>query len=491
MSSDRWTIPRLTFGATFVVALAIASATVAVRAPAHAGTGTTAPVTLTGVLAVTDRGVVERTFDVPPGTAQIDLDLHGLEDDNSDPLDFGARGPAGIRGWSTARHGHVHIDATSASLGYLPGPIEPGEWHVMLGAAPTGTAAARAYAITIRLSDRASSLRPTLRTEEGWFAGDLHTHSGHSDGYHAAAGGRTIPVAVGDLAGAAERRGLDFLAVTDHNTASHWIDVDRAQTATVNLLLLHGREITTARGHFNAIGERRLSDFRLGPERPMSRVLTDAARDAAFLSINHAWLTADEWCGGCGWMDRDDETLRLVKGIEVLNGSTPSADDDLPGWRWWAELLNRGFRLTAVGGSDVHDLLSGSPAIGVPTTVVHASALSEDAIVAGLSSGRVFVRGVADARISMELEATDGHRVADMGAAIGSGALMLTARITGCAGQQLVWIRRGREERTVRIASDDATATFAVVAAAGDWFSVIVRTRGTARALSNAIYVTP
>jgi hypothetical protein len=491
MTLERGHAPRLTFGAALLAALVIASATVAVRAPAHAGTGAPASLTLTGSLAPLDRGIVERSFEVPPGTAQLDLDLAGLDGDAGDPLDFGARGPAGIRGWSTARHNHVHIDATSASLGYLPGPIEAGEWHVMLGAVPTGGAVTRAYTITIHLSDRLASTRPTLRSGGAWFAGDLHVHSGHSDGYHAERGRASTPVTVGDLASRAERRGLDFLAVTDHNTASHWVDVDRTQAAHAHLLLLHGREITTARGHFNAIGERRLTDFRLGPERPMARVVSDAARDGAFVSINHAWLTGDEWCGGCGWLDRDPATLDTVNGIEVINGSTPSPDGDLPGWRWWAELLNRGRRLTAVGGSDVHDPANGSAAIGVPATVVHAGALSEEAIVAALKTGRAFVRNAADPRLGVELRASGDAATAEMGQAIAAGPVTLTARVTGAAGHDLVWIRRGGESHHVRLRGGDVTETLRVDAVAGDWFSVIVRSRGSTTLLSNAIYVDP
>ena len=44
-----------------------------------------------------------------------------------------------------------------------------------------------------------------------WLAGDLHTHTVHSDGV------MTVP----ELARFAAGRGLDFLAVTDHNTVSH------------------------------------------------------------------------------------------------------------------------------------------------------------------------------------------------------------------------------------------------------------------------------
>jgi hypothetical protein len=58
----------------------------------------------------------------------------------------------------------------------------------------------------------------------------------------------------------------------------------------------------------------------------------------------------------------------------------------------WADALNQGHRLVAVGGSDVHDPVEGQAAIGRPGTLVWASMLSEDALVSGLKSGRVFIR---------------------------------------------------------------------------------------------------
>ena len=44
-----------------------------------------------------------------------------------------------------------------------------------------------------------------------WWAGDLHTHTVHSDGV----------LTVAELARLARGNGLDFIAVTDHNTVSH------------------------------------------------------------------------------------------------------------------------------------------------------------------------------------------------------------------------------------------------------------------------------
>jgi hypothetical protein len=467
------------------LAFGVASATVSVLAPAIAGGRSAESVTVFDK-AMTDETIVERGFTVAPGAAQVDVDVTGPDTESGYPPDFGVRGPAGIRGWTIARRGHVHIDAVSASYGYLPGPIEPGRWHVMLG---PRTSRLETLRVTVRVSDRLDSARPVLRNAPGWFAGDLHVHSGHSDGYASDGRGRETPVPLRDLALAAERRGLDFLAVTDHNTISHWVDVDRTQAAAPGLLLLHGREITTPRGHVNALGERRFADFRLGPARPMAALLAEIARDGAFRSINHPWLTSGDWCAGCGWIDRDDATIAGADGVEVLNGSTPSAGGDLPGWRLWADWLNRGWRLTAVGGSDVHDLEHGAAAIGAPSTVVWASELSEDAIVDGLRSGRVFVRVRPDPRLFIELTASTAATTATMGGSIVPGRTTLCARIRGAAGMQCAWMRRGTLLRSSVIHGSDCLRTIVVDTVAGDWFAAIIRSGDAPVMITNPIYV--
>ena len=54
-----------------------------------------------------------------------------------------------------------------------------------------------------------------------WLAGDLHMHTVHSDGV------MTVP----ELARFAAGRGLDFIAVTDHNTISHHAELPAAAAA--------------------------------------------------------------------------------------------------------------------------------------------------------------------------------------------------------------------------------------------------------------------
>ena len=446
-------------------------------------------IVLDGQLTVADlHRLFERTFTVPPGTKALDIDVSYTGAEERTVIDVGVRAPDGLRGWMGGRGDHIHIDRLSATYGYLTGAIEPGPWAIILGIPNIRITVESHYRITIRMSAEEIVPHATLSSRAGWYAGDLHMHSGHSDGYHTETGGRRVPVAVNEVIEHARAARLDFVALTDHNTASHWVEIDRAQAAAADLLLMHAREITTYRGHFNAIGERRFQDFRLTPERTMSRLLSETGADGAFLSINHAWLPSGEACMGCGWMDRDRETIRNVNAIEVVNGPL-AADTDLPGWRLWADLLNRGERLVAVGGSDTHDQLGTNRLIGQPATIVYANALSEDAIVEGLKSGRVFVRVDGADGPSLDLAASRGAERAVMGQAIGAGMLTLNAHIEHAAGQEWVWLRRGAEIGVTRLQSDREDVTLPLRAVEGDWVAGIVRRSGHPAAISNAIYV--
>jgi predicted metal-dependent phosphoesterase TrpH len=155
----------------------------------------------------------------------------------------------------------------------------------------------------VRLSPNEDAGGPTVRTGPDWFAGDLHSHSGHSDGRTTTHSGAVVPVPAHRVFDAAHDAGLDFMALTDHNTIAQWLDVDRFQPYYEGLLLLHGREITTYEGHANAIGEQRFHDFRVG-ELTSKDVLAAAAADGAFVSTNHPRLPGGESSSGGGSSQR-------------------------------------------------------------------------------------------------------------------------------------------------------------------------------------------
>jgi hypothetical protein len=440
---------------------------------------------LTGTLTYDDyERLFEREFDVPAGTDRVDIELQYDERDRT-VIDLGLRGPSGIRGWSGGGLRHVFVATHSATYGYTPGPLEPGRWAIILGVPNIRKASKASYTLTVRTSPTRLDW-PVLRPSPAWYAGDLHTHSGHSDGRTSLVTGTRVPVPPEHVFNAAKAAGLDFVALTDHNTASHWSDVDRLQSLYPNLLLLHGREVTTYRGHMNAFGGTTLVDFRLGPGRPIGVLATELASDGAFVSINHPERPDDETCMGCGWNDRDEETIRRVQGVEIVNGDL--AEGKMAGWPFWAAMLNRGHRLAAIGGSDDH-----SPdetmdqRIGRPTTVVYARELSEPALLEGLRAGRVYIRTRGPDGPTLELSAALGPQRFALGDIVPSGDLHLEAVVGGAQGQTATWIRNGEVLATASVPVDGRLAQ-RVTARPRDWFSLILRDTNGPTLYSGAVY---
>ncbi len=429
--------------------------------------------------------LLEREFDVPPGTERLEITLT-YDDRERTVIDLGLRGPAFFRGWSGGGRQRIFVASHSASYGYTPGPPEPGRWAAVLGVPNIRDGVTAAYRVEIRFAT-ANAARTVLSSTSRWYAGDLHAHSGHSDGRTLTSSGSRVGVPAYRVFDAAARAGLDFVALTDHNTASHWLDVDRLQPLYPRLLLLHGREITTYRGHFNAIGEQRFVDFRISPSRPVATLGAEVARDGAFLSINHPTRPDDERCMGCGWNDADDGTVSQFHGVEILNPD--GTEDLLAGWRYWARLLNRGHRLVAVGGSDEHTPdETADRRLGVPATMVYATELSERALVEGLRSGRVYIRTRGIEGPEVELSAHRDDVVTHMGAATAPGALTLDVVTRGGTGQQIQWLRDGEVVKTETIPAD-GRIPLRIDGRPGSWFSVILRDAAGPTALTNAIFV--
>ncbi len=403
--------------------------------------------------------VFERPFVVPPGVSRLEIALAFTGADARTVLDLGVRDPQGFRGWSGGGQQTVTVGDTRASFGYLPGRIVPGTWAIQLGVPNIREGRHDTYAVTIRMQSEDDAEEPVLRSTPGWYAGDLHSHSGHSDGRTVTASGSRIRVPVHRVFDAAVAAKLDFIALTDHNTTSHWLEVDRFQEYYAGLLLLHGREVTTYHGHSNAIGHE-------------------------FVTINHPTRLDDENCMGCRWDRLDAATMSTVHGVEIVNG------DSADGWRFWADLLNTGYRLTATAGSDEHtpeETLDRR--IGTPTTVVFANELSERAIVEGLRSGRVYIRtrGVDGPALDFFAEA-EGRRY-EMGGEIAAAARTVTLRahVTRASGQHVVWIRNGSPVGEAEVpASGDVTLE--LDRHDGDWFTLMLRDDQGPTAFANAIY---
>ncbi len=389
-----------------MIASAVASAAALVALPAAAET-----LTLTGVMTGADHQTYrEVPFKVPPGTASVTVEFAYTGKDQKSVIDLGIRDPQRFRGWSGGNKTRFTLTETWATPSYLPGPLPAGEWKLILGVPNLRKDGRADYTATITL-DRSPVFHgfaeAPLKTEPGWYRGDLHMHTQHSDGSCGSRTGKRIPCPLFRTLEAATARGLDFVAVTEHNTTAHFQDLAELQPYYDDLLLIPGREITTFHGHANVFGVTAPLDFQLGgPRAPdLGRILDQVEAVKGLISINHPGLPSGEACMGCGWTAKTD--FARIPAIEAINGV--NSEGPLSGIAFWEARLNAGFRITAVGGSDNHDAdLPPARGVGTPTTVVWAENLSQDAILDGIRQGRTFVdvQGTRDRLLDVRADGT-------------------------------------------------------------------------------------
>jgi hypothetical protein len=316
---------------------------------------------LRGIISASqNNSYVEVPFKVPPGTERVTLTHSYTGKEQRTTLDLGIVDSDKLRCWSGGNKSELTVSVADATPSCLRGPISPGRWRVLIGvpnirAGQTSSYTANVYfARNGLVANQPSALRTPVSSAPAWYRGDLHMHTAHSDGSCTSLRGAKVPCPVFVTLEAAAHRGLDFIAVTDHNTTSHYGAMRELAPYFDTVLLIPGREITTFHGHFNLLGTEEFLDFRLGSKEvpDMNSLLRSASMLGGIISINHPNAPTGEACMGCGWTPNPPADLSLVQAIEAVNSG--AEDGPYSGLSFWEQQLNHGFRLTAVGGSDNH-----------------------------------------------------------------------------------------------------------------------------------------
>jgi predicted metal-dependent phosphoesterase TrpH len=202
---------------------------------------------------------------------------------------------------------------------------------------------------------------------------DLHAHTRFADGF----------LSPFDLVLQAKRRGLDVLAITDHNIAfpakmGRWFS-----PIVGGPTILVGEEVTTRTYHLHGIG---LHD-RVDASLPLADVIDAIHRQGALVIAAHP---------AGRYRDAFLPELARIDGAEVMHPLAFGTGRP-GGWSWesmrdfYAAALASGHRLTAVGSSDYHFF---SP-LGVCRTLVFADNDGADAVMDALRSGRTVVYDLA------------------------------------------------------------------------------------------------
>ncbi|MEX1364036.1 MAG: CehA/McbA family metallohydrolase [Nannocystaceae bacterium] len=427
-------------------------------------------------------------FEVPEGI--VEIEVRHEDDSATNVLDWGLQGPDGFRGWGGGNSEPGVVGLQAASRSYVPGPIPAGQWQVVVGKAQITQPGA--YSIEIVLRGTAT-LPPQTRTPyvhaealaegPGWYAGDFHVHSEDS-------GDARPPLS--EIAIFARERGLDFVAISDHNVHTAQDFFAQVQPEHPQLLLMPSVEFTTYAGHANVVGATQWVDHKIGqPGVTVADAIAAYHAQGALFTVNHPVLELGPLCIGCAWEHPVDGAT--IDAVEIATGGLEpfSAQFSDAAIAYWDDLCAAGHHVAALGGSDDHkagvDLNQFQSPIGDATTLVYAQRLDVPSILEGVRSGRTVVKlqGPDDPTLMFAaLEEIDGDTIR-------ATEVTLTAQVLGGMGQAIRLVHNGVAQPEQAIDADPFEAQWSVLApeAGQDRYRVEVLVDGERRVVASHLWV--
>lgn len=396
-----------------------------------------------------------------------------------DSSGIGVGNAAGFRGWSGGARSSFRISRTWATPGYLPGPITPGRWRIALGPYQIVSRVDYEVTVTLHFGPRGAAFEaepaPTSvpGTGQGWYRGDLHVHTVHSDG------SQTRP----DVIRYAQSAGLDFIGTAEHNTSTAQLTFGRY--VPEDFLVICGEEVTTRAGHWLATGlpAGTWIDWRYRPEDGRLAGFTKQVRDLGGLSIA---AHPDIPVPSIRW-DFDPQFAEM-DAVEVWNG--PWDGFDAATLRKWHALLTAGVFKPAVGNSDTHKQ---AQQIGLAQTVVRAEALSTEAIIAGYRAGHSWI--AESFAVGLDFTAALGDVTGECGDRVPSDIGQTVAvhlKATGVAGCTARLLGPGAATYGASAADPDGVIVLDAAVPGGTSFvRAEVRRADKMVALTNPIFLTP
>lgn len=445
-------------------------------------------------------------MDVPDGVVELRVRFRwGPQDMGSEHeangLNLSLFAPDGYRGGAMRGREDqmISLGETTATPGCIAGQITPGSWTINVDSGEILNDGAETGFLTFRIEASATIGRPkeaartavtaavptvARRGPSGdgprWYRGDLHSHTVHSDG----------DITVEDRVRGALERGQDFLAITDHNTISHHREVDGWPDG---ITPIRGSEVTTFHGHINCFGLSTAIDWRDDARGSGAASIVDQARrQHALISINHPSGFGDPWCGSCHW-DFAQVDYAAFDGMEVWNGRWAIPEtNNIGALAFWTDLLDLGFRLTAVSGTDSHSAEEDNY-IALPMNHVYAEDASERSILDAIRRGRVFVS--SGPTLSFQARVADGAEVSLPGAELPGGRLLdLAVDVERVEGPATVWFVTSGSAVALGECSGASNRFVRDQLPAAKWWRLEVH-RGSPRngdllALTNPVYLT-
>jgi hypothetical protein len=319
--------------------------------------------------------------------------------------------------------GNFRVDREEPDPGSIPGSIPSGHWYFLLYKRRFSEDLNCNLEIHAILRDdyvpesNAANLLSTKNTtfdhliynlNPGWYSGELHVHSNESTG-------RT---GIEEIYYAASESHLDFLALTDHFAAAHWLRIEKLKKSDPPLFI-KSMEAAGDFGHANVHGIKdwinpfvddnvELASF-LSLDKPpsMESIADDVHFQGGLFCINHPLSGLVSW----RYHDFPWEKADLIE-IWCL----PDGPGTVLYPVMWDGLLCRGYHITAVGSSDSHHPVEDGPwKLGQIRNWVYARELSQAAVIEGLKKGAVYI---AYGPSKLRFEALYDNEVYQMGSTI-------------------------------------------------------------------------
>jgi hypothetical protein len=425
------------------------------------------------------------TFQVPPETTHITFDFTYAPIKVANILNLLTLTVFDPNGWRGEGHRHnapytITIGEDQTSPGFLPGSIPPGQWTVVVNTHMIMPGQPLNFQLSIRGTKQPVPKAPppsasgqTAPRGPGWYRGDLHTHTMHSDGHWD----------VSDLVADARQRNLDFITLSDHNTISGLPEM--INTHSDGLLTMGGLELTTFWGHALVLGLRDWVDWRVQPgARGMDQIYQEVTGRGGLFIIAHPMAEGDPQCTGCDW-SYAEVLPGPARVVEVWNDDWRSESNNEDGLKLAYDWLNLDYRLSLTAGTDRH---GHTAARRFGFDVVYAQELTQPAILQAIRAGHLYL----SAGPALEFMADLGHQHAMMGDVLkpaGHLTIQLTAHWKDCPTDARLELIVDGNTREHLPAGQEGSKTWSLPADAARWALITLRdSTGSMLAITNPIY---
>jgi hypothetical protein len=236
--------------------------------------------------------------------------------------------------------------------------------------------------------------------------------------------------------------GIELAIASDHNVYADYSDVARRLKVADDFTLVLGDEVTTTAGHFIAfpiastqapLPDAKLTDWpalmqSIRSVPGVQAVILNHPRDVHNSFVPFAPENFDATSG-----DNRRGPDFTFDAIEVCNSGTLQSDF-MRSFRDWFALLNHGYRVTAVGSSDSHDVsrfIVGQGRTYIPCDDTHPGRLDIDEACRNLKAGHAYV----SLGLLTRLKVNDQFEAGDLATSLGD-QIKVEIRVLGPAWAQ-------------------------------------------------------